>query len=94
MFISPKLLMSSHNIYSFGELTIIIVRLLSNKHLLCSIHSQRLHCVSLTSEERGWKDKHFATNFMQIGGSILLVWPCQYFSMYGYGGHHFVNLVM
>ena len=21
------------------------------------------------SEERGWKDKHFATNFMKIGGS-------------------------
>ena len=32
------------------------------------ICSQR---VSFISEERGWRDKPFATNFMKIGGSVL-----------------------
>ena len=30
----------------------------------------RLQKISLISEERGWREKHFATNFMKIGGSV------------------------
>ena len=31
------------------------------------IHSQRL---SFITEERDWRDQHFATNFMKIGGAV------------------------
>ena len=35
---------------------------------LKGIGSQKMY---LISEESGWRDKHFAANFMKIGGSVL-----------------------
>ena len=38
--------------------------------LTCALKGIGLQRISLISDESGWRDKHFAANFMKIGGSV------------------------
>ena len=62
--------MQVNGVFPFRLLPILSTRNSSSPILSTVIKGIGLQRISLIPEESGWRDKHFAANFMKIGGSV------------------------